>query len=40
MQVEADLYLTFQGWGPHSTENMELDELMRWHQIAIERREE
>lgn len=39
MEVEADLYLVFNGWDALTTENMSLVELMRWHSIAIKRHE-
>ncbi|NRD34589.1 GpE family phage tail protein [Shewanella sp. ZOR0012] len=39
MELEADLFLTFQGWGPADTAPMYLDELIHWHRIASERRE-
>lgn len=39
MELEADLFLTFQGWGPRDTAAMFLDELIHWHKIADERRE-
>lgn len=37
MEVEADIFLVFTGFNASVTENMCLDELMRWHKIAIER---
>lgn len=37
MNVEADLFLVFQGFNPSSTGDMSLAELMRWHTIAHER---
>lgn len=40
MQVEADLFLVFTGWGPSDTGVMSLDELMQWHSIALKRREQ
>lgn len=37
MEIEADLFIVFQGWDPNTTTNMLLPELMRWHRIAITR---
>lgn len=37
MQVEADLFIVFQGWDANTTARMLLPELMRWHTIAIAR---
>lgn len=39
MEVEADLFLIFTGWDARTTESMPLAELMRWHAIALDRRE-
>jgi len=36
-EVEANLFVVFQGWTPDTTAGMSLDELMRWHELAIER---
>ncbi len=40
MELEADLYLVFTGWGPSCTASMYLEELLDWHRIAGERREQ
>ncbi|EIU5460388.1 TPA: GpE family phage tail protein [Pseudomonas aeruginosa] len=40
MEVEADLFLVFTGWDALTTERMKLDELMRWHAIALARYEQ
>ena len=37
MQGEADLYLVFTGWDAGTTRDMNLNELMSWHKIALER---
>lgn len=37
MEVEADLFIVFQGWDANTTASMLLPELMRWHKIAIAR---
>jgi hypothetical protein len=36
-EVEANLFVVFQGWTPDTTAGMSLGELMRWHELAIER---
>jgi hypothetical protein len=36
-EVEANLFVVFQGWTPDTTARMSLAELMRWHELAIER---
>lgn len=40
MECEADLFLTFNGWGPSDTASMYLEELIHWHNIASDRREQ
>jgi hypothetical protein len=37
MEIEADLFLVFTGWDALTTEKMPLDQLMRWHEIALDR---
>lgn len=37
MQAEADIYLVFTGWDANTTRDMDLNELMSWHKIALER---
>lgn len=37
MEAEADIYLVFSGWDAKTTEAMCLDELMRWHAVAVRR---
>ena len=37
MEAEADIFLVFPGWDARSTEAMTVDELMRWHAIALRR---
>lgn len=37
MEAEADIYLVFTGWDAKTTEAMSLDELMRWHAVAVRR---
>ncbi|WP_081302351.1 GpE family phage tail protein [Aliivibrio fischeri] len=39
MEVEADIFLVFTGFNVSSTTSMSLTELMRWHNIAIQRHE-
>ncbi|MCO7217121.1 GpE family phage tail protein [Halomonas sp. OfavH-34-E] len=39
MEAEADIYLVFTGWDARSTEAMSVDELMRWHAVALRRHE-
>lgn len=39
MEAEADIYLVFTGWDAGTTAAMSVDELMRWHAIAIKRHE-
>lgn len=39
MQAEADLFLIFTGWTAQTTESMSIEELMRWHKIAMARHE-
>lgn len=39
MQVEADIFVVFNGWDANTTRDMALDELMDWHKIALERHE-
>jgi hypothetical protein len=36
-EVEANLFVVFPGWTPETTGRMGLGELMRWHELAIER---
>lgn len=36
-EVEANLFVVFQGWTPDTTARMSLGELMNWHEMAIER---
>jgi Phage P2 GpE len=33
-EVEANLFVVFPGWTPDTTARMDIDELMRWHQLA------
>lgn len=33
-EVEANLFVVFQGWTPDTTARMSLEELMRWHDLA------
>ena len=33
-EVEANLFVVFQGWSPADTGPMSLEELMRWHELA------
>lgn len=40
MEAEADIYLVFTGWDAKTTEAMSLDELMRWHSVAVRRYEQ
>ncbi|QIZ02635.1 putative tail protein [Aeromonas phage AhyVDH1] len=37
MELEADIYTVFTGWGPKDTADMDFDELHSWHQVAIKR---
>ncbi|MGY3887186.1 GpE family phage tail protein [Aeromonas aquatica] len=37
MEIEADLFMIFQGWDAGTTASMGIPELMQWHKIAIER---
>lgn len=37
MEAEADIFLVFPGWNAGTTEAMTVDELMRWHAIAMRR---
>ncbi|NAX31990.1 GpE family phage tail protein [Vibrio sp. V37_P2S8PM304] len=39
MEVEADIFLVFTGFNPSATANMSLNELMKWHAIALKRHE-
>ncbi len=40
MEVWAEINLVFGGgWPPSEMDNMPMDELIRWHQIAIEKHE-
>ena len=39
MEAEADIFLVFPGWDAGTTEAMTVDELMRWHAIALRRHE-
>lgn len=39
MDIEADLYMVFQGWDAKTTEDMTLPELMLWHKKAAQRQE-
>lgn len=40
MAVWAEINLVFGGgWPPSEMDNMSLDELLQWHQIAIEKHE-
>ncbi|WP_163836961.1 GpE family phage tail protein [Spartinivicinus ruber] len=39
MDIEADLFMVFQGWNATTTEKMTLSELMLWHQKATQRQE-
>jgi hypothetical protein len=36
-EIEANLFIVFQGWTPDTTAGMSLDELMRWHELAVAR---
>lgn len=40
MEAEADIFLVFAGWDALTTQGMRLEELMRWHSIALERYEQ
>lgn len=40
MEAEADIFLVFTGWDALTTERMRLEELMRWHKIALARYEQ
>lgn len=40
MEAEADIFLIFTGWDALTTQGMHLDELMRWHTIAMARYEQ
>ena len=37
MEIEADLFIIFQGWDSKTTENMSITRLLQWHKIAIAR---
>lgn len=37
MEIEADLFLVFNGWDALTTEKMPLGQLMKWHGIALDR---
>ncbi|WP_229652646.1 GpE family phage tail protein, partial [Vibrio parahaemolyticus] len=39
MEAEADIFLVFTGFNPSATASMSLAELMRWHEIALQRHE-
>ena len=39
MDLEADLFMVFQGWDAKTTENMTIPELMLWHKKAAQRQE-
>jgi hypothetical protein len=39
MEAEADIFLVFTGFNPSATASMTLSELMRWHEIALQRHE-
>ncbi|MBU2708816.1 GpE family phage tail protein [Zooshikella marina] len=39
MDIEADLFMFFQGWNTHTTQDMPLEELMLWHKKAAQRQE-
>lgn len=36
-EVEANLFVVFPGWTPETTAGMTIEELMRWHDLAIAR---
>ncbi|MCY7297539.1 GpE family phage tail protein [Alteromonas sp. a30] len=41
MEVWAEINLVFGGgWPPSEMDNMALDELLQWHQIAIEKHQQ
>ena len=36
-EVEANLFVIFPGWMPDTTARMSVAELMRWHELALDR---
>jgi hypothetical protein len=40
MEAEADIYLVFTGFNADTTAPMRLDELMKWHAIAVKRHQQ
>lgn len=36
-EVEANLFVVFPGWTPETTAGMTIEELMRWHDLAMTR---
>ncbi|GLS13615.1 GpE family phage tail protein [Hydrogenophaga electricum] len=36
-EIEANLFVVFPGWTPETTAAMSLEELMRWHDLALAR---
>jgi hypothetical protein len=34
-EIEANLFVVFPGWTPETTHHMSVEDLMRWHQLAM-----